>query len=1039
MTKPDRSERKLVTIMFADFSGFTALASRLDPEDVRGLMNDCFDALVPPLESYGGVVDKFIGDEIMALFGAPQAHENHAERALCAALDMLGALAEFNRRRGVDLEIHFGINSGLVVTGGLGSEGRRQYSVVGDAVNLAARLRDAATRGTVLVGPTTHRLVREAFDFDRANALILKGIAKPVAVHRLAGRRSTRRRRRSDATVRAEVVGRDRELDVMRGMLHSLPTGTGGVLSIVGEPGIGKSRLVSELRRETRERIWWAEGRAQSHTQSTAFSVARSLLDDLVGIPVDAAPPQALATLRQFSRNQLLDSWSESYPYLARLRDLPLESEHVEILEQVLPAALQRRMHDAFRLLVRACARDAPVVLVWEDLQWSDPSSLQLLESLRPLVASIPLLLLLVSRPDERDLGRTRGLDDARDEARTRVIELAPLQDDDGARLIANLLGVERVRDEPLALILSRAEGNPFFLEELLRSLLESGQWKVEAGDVIFADPVFGPSVPDTVQGVVADRIDRLSGEHKRTLQLAAIVGRIFAAPLLRDLIRRDGSNVSMDEALSELRRRDFVRRRTDQEYIFKHAITRDVAYETLLMAHRRRLHRLAAESVQELFADRIDEMASTVALHYQAAQNHDKAGVYFVRAGDRAQRDYANSEAIGFYRAAIAEFQAGDVPRPDGSEHSAAAMHEKLGIVLSMIGDADGARSAFDSALHEIFPENHLGAARLTRRLGLTYNVARHTPQMLKHYDRASDRLGPMAATRSPAWRSEWLELQLEYGWVFYLNSRLTELQALGATLAPVVEQYGSASQRARFFETLVIADLRRHRFRQIPDSTLHHAERIVASAAESGFRHVLGRAISVKGFVHLWRDELVDAEALFHEGLRIAQDVGDVDTQLGGLNYLALVGRKRDDLDMAGVWAGRALSLATFAKSPLSMASALGSRGWVAWREGDEDAALRHLRAAREAAARYLGPFPLRFLFIGPELAIAVRREEWPAALEYAASLLEPIQQRMPEDVETALVEAKADWEGGRTEQSVARLAEGVRLMREHATGYV
>src|SRR5205823_121139 len=267
-------ERKLVTIVFADISGFTALSEKKDPEEVRELMNACFQSLVPIVQKYQGMIDKFIGDEIMALFGAPIAHEDDPERALRAALEMMEAIAAVNRQHGTGLGIHIGINSGPVIAGQIGSENRRDYSVMGDAVNLAARLEDASSRGEIFVGPSTYQQTAHAFDFEKIPPLSLKGKEQPVQVHRLIRAKTTAKSRRGIEGWRTQLVGRDSELQRIEAALRELERGRGGICAVLGEAGVGKSRLVSEARAPATQKFQWAEGRALSYTAGMSYWLA---------------------------------------------------------------------------------------------------------------------------------------------------------------------------------------------------------------------------------------------------------------------------------------------------------------------------------------------------------------------------------------------------------------------------------------------------------------------------------------------------------------------------------------------------------------------------------------------------------------------------------------------------------------------------------------------------------------------------------------------------------------------------------------------
>ncbi len=551
-----RGERKQVTVMFADISGFTAMSEKLDPEEVRSMINACFERLGAVIDRYDGHIDKFIGDEIMALFGAPVAHENDPERTLRAALDMVAALEAFNaehaERIPKPLALHFGINTGLVIAGGIGTRQRQDYSVMGDPVNLAARLEGLSETGEILVGEDTYRLTALLFEFQALKPIKVKGKAKPVQVYRLQGvKKGIPTQIRGVEGLSSPLVGRQKEMALLKETLANFQKGQGGVVSIIGEAGLGKSRLITELglmcsQKPQEEQPDWAEGRALSYGQSASYLVARDLLHHLLGVNSEAAPAEVDQALRSEIELLFPIQTADIYPYLGHLLEVPLDEESKQRIKYLEGEALTRRILQSAQDYISVRARQHPLALVWEDLHWADPSSLGLLKALLPLTEQCPLLLLLVYRPR-----RERRIWTFHQEAREMMgeahlaIELAPLTLAESRELLTNLLGVCDLPEKTSQLILSKAEGNPFFVEEVIRSLIESGvitpsddgqRWLV-TGDV---DDI---QIPDTLQGVVMARIDRLDPESKRILQVASVIGRTFQYKVLAYIL--NGSKVA--------------------------------------------------------------------------------------------------------------------------------------------------------------------------------------------------------------------------------------------------------------------------------------------------------------------------------------------------------------------------------------------------------------------------------------------------------------------------------------------------------------
>ncbi|GAB4410221.1 MAG: hypothetical protein Fur0044_03900 [Anaerolineae bacterium] len=533
-----KGERKQVTVMFADISGFTAMSEKLDPEEVRSMINACFERLGAVIDQYGGHIDKFIGDEIMALFGAPQAHENDPERALRAALDMMAALETFNDEHAglipKRLALHFGINTGLVIAGGIGTRQRQDYSVMGDTVNLAARLEDLSEAGETLVGEDTYRLTGPLFEFEPLKPVALKGKEKPVRVYRLLRAKAAPGRVRGIEGLYSPMVGRERELARAKEILAHFEQGQGGVISVIGDAGLGKSRLISELCDELcrqNNQIEWAEGCALSYGESASYLAARDMFRKLLGLAPDASPHEVSRALRVEVNSLFADQSAEIFPYLAHLLDAPLDEESAQRLKYVEGETLQQRILQAVQSYLAAKAKHGPLVLVWEDLHWGDPSSLGLLEATLPLTRTSPLLLLLIYRPARE--GRVWAFhqrvsallgDDH------QIIELAPLTAAESNQLLDNLLESSQLPEKTRRLIISKAEGNPFYVEEVIRSLIDSGALtRSETGRGWVATARLDDiTIPDTLQGVIMARIDRLDAEAKRILQVASVIGRTF-------------------------------------------------------------------------------------------------------------------------------------------------------------------------------------------------------------------------------------------------------------------------------------------------------------------------------------------------------------------------------------------------------------------------------------------------------------------------------------------------------------------------------
>lgn len=542
-----RGERKQVTVMFADISGFTAMSENLDPEEVRNLINACFERLGAVVKRYDGYIDKFIGDEIMALFGAPIAHENDPERALRAALDMMSALEEFNAKHAdkipKPLALHFGINTGLVIAGGIGTQERQDYSVLGDTVNLAARLEALSETGEILVGPTTYRLTAPLFDFEPLPPVKVKGKERPVLVYRLLRATVRPGQVRGIEGLTSPLVGRKDELAQLHAAMSKLEQGCGGVISVTGEVGLGKSRLVQEFYQSTQDdQVVWAKGRALSYGQNASYLITRDILCGVFGLAAEDSATKIGDALQAEIRGLFPERFLEIYPYLAYLLEIPLDGEAEQRIKYLAGEALQKRIVQAVQGYIRAKAQQNPLVLTWDDLHWADPSSLGLLKTLLPLTQTCPLLVLLVYRPvrDSRVWAFHKRLGELT-ENRQQYLELPPLTSAESHQLVSNLIGDNEQTRNIRQLIVRKAEGNPFYVEEVIRSLIDNGTlvWAEDNGHCITATNIPEITIPDTLQGVIMARIDQLNPEAKRTLQIASVIGRTFQQQVLAQVIEK--------------------------------------------------------------------------------------------------------------------------------------------------------------------------------------------------------------------------------------------------------------------------------------------------------------------------------------------------------------------------------------------------------------------------------------------------------------------------------------------------------------------
>jgi class 3 adenylate cyclase/tetratricopeptide (TPR) repeat protein len=660
-TKPSRTadeERRNVTVLFADLSGFTALAERFDPEIIREFQGDLFDQIASVVYAHEGFVEKFVGDAVVAIFGAPLTHEDDPERALRAALAMRERMNGINERwmdkLGQSMHLHIGVNSGPVVAGQIESERGGGYSVTGDTINTASRLQTAAKPSQILVTLNTYRLAREAFAFRRLRPIHVRGKREAVSVYELRRAKLYPGTSRGVSGLRSPMVGRRAELETLRRVTDGLK-GTGQVVLVTGEAGIGKSRLMAEWRASLGKDVRWLEGRSYAGASAVPYGPFADLTRRYAGITDEDTESRARSRLSQ-ALKRILPGGLEASALVASMLGMRLERDEANHLANHSPQALQQRLFALIEDLLRRLANERPTVLVLEDLHWADESSIELIKHLLPLIRQVPLVIVGVRRGDEDDPTLGPLVRDDYADALTKI-ELVPLARASTVTLVEQLLSsAELLPDAVHNLIISKAEGNPFFVEEVIRTLIERGGLARSADGRrwVATSLIEGMTVPDTLQGVLMARLDRLNAGAKRIAQQAAVIGRIFQQ---RVLVKLAEDVARLEADLGHLEREELIRelrRDPDLEYIFKHALTQEVAYETLTGPQRRKLHALVGEALEELMADRIGEFQTILGNHFLRGEVWEKAYPYYEAAGDAATRLHAYPEASTHYAKAL-------------------------------------------------------------------------------------------------------------------------------------------------------------------------------------------------------------------------------------------------------------------------------------------------------------------------------------------------------------------------------------------------
>lgn len=744
-------ERRPVTILFADLSGFTALSERLDPEDLSAIIDRCLGAMADVIYRYEGTVDKYIGDCVMALFGAPIAHEDDPERALRAALDLRDTIAEINGElfgAGASdvptLSLHIGVNTGIVVAGGIGSERRRDYTVLGDAVNVASRLASAAQGEEVVVGDATRRLAQHAFELESMGLVELKGKAEPLPSYRLVRPRAQPLPARGlDAHgLRTPYVGRADELAQLTGAFERLARGRAEVVSVVGEAGTGKSRLIREALKRLDQsgdlaRLGVAVRQATcsplgEHTYGVMTALLRNAYDVADDDSVDVAEGKLRSGLGALGAGD--EELDQLAPLLARLLGFAADSTPLRNLD---PERVKRQVFHAVGRALSLRLRHGPVALIAEDVHWADAASIELLSFLLDRFADQPLLFVLVFRPS---FAGSALFEVAPSSTEIRLTRMAP--GDMRALLEAMVDGAgARLPERALDLIVERADGNPYHLEELVRDLLERGLLDDAAGSLAVDQTLDELEVPSTLRGLLLARLDRLDAAVHRAAQEASVLGPVFSERLFR-AVTNNPERVRAD--LDALEAADVVEATIGagsqvdgQQFRFASALLQNVAYQTMLQRRRADLHELVALRLEAAPnpSARLDDILM-LAHHFSASPTPARAARHYRAAGDWVRAIFANDDAAHYYGRALAVLPEGG---PESVQRERLELRELLGDVLGLAGLRVRAEEHYQAALsgYEALADLPTQARVLRALGGLLWNGGERAAA-LERYQRA-------------------------------------------------------------------------------------------------------------------------------------------------------------------------------------------------------------------------------------------------------------------------------------------------------------
>jgi class 3 adenylate cyclase/tetratricopeptide (TPR) repeat protein len=640
-------ERKQVTVLFSDLSGYTAMTEKLDPEEVKEIMGRVFGEISQVVTRYEGFIEKFVGDAVMAMFGAVTAHEDDPVRAIRAAKEIHEVVSSisprYEKRIGRPLNMHTGICTGLVVTENVNIE-NGTHGVLGDAINVAFRLSGLAKTGEIVVGSDTYHQTEGHFTFEPLEATHVKGRTEAVKPYKVISPRGEPTKTHRISGLRAELIGRKVEMTLLQESLQNLKQGKGAIFSIVGDAGTGKSRLIEEFKLTINpEEVQWREGHAYAYSQNIPYYPVVDLLNRAWQIHEAGSIEQIRQAVETGARSRL-GNRDDLIPYVGSLYSL----KYLEI-ESVGPEIWKSRLHEALRLILEDLCQKALAIICVEDLHWADSSSV---EFLRLILKDfqLPAVFLFAYRPPFNLFPphQLASLSNAYNE-----IKLQELSTSEAQTMAESLLKMEVIPTDLSRFIQTKVEGNPFYLEEAINALIESETLIRDNGNWKLTRKISEGVIPSTVQGVITARLDRLEKDTKRILQEASVIGRAFLCEILKRIT--DFKDL-VDKSLNGLERLDFIRTRTlqpDLEYIFKHALTQEVVYNGLLKKERQALHERIGLVIEQLFRERLPEFYETLAYHYKLGRSPLKAVDYLTKAGEKSLKRYSLDESHSYFKEA--------------------------------------------------------------------------------------------------------------------------------------------------------------------------------------------------------------------------------------------------------------------------------------------------------------------------------------------------------------------------------------------------
>jgi len=907
-------QRRNVTILFADLAEYTSLSEKVDNEVLFNLIQKVIHIMVDVVYQYEGMVDKILGDGVMALFGAPIAHENNAERAAKAALEMQEKISELDDDFYADqvgtLKLHIGLNSGSVIVGGVGTDRLMNYTAIGDIVNIAHRLGDCAEPGEILVSASVYEATQAIFSYEMLPSLFLKGISKSIQAYRLIKPRdkpeSLRGINSLVAPLVAPLVGRDLELGLLITAFHqAVEKKQPRLVLLTGEAGIGKSRLTREFIKNIEQYSPTVlEGHSLTYRRTVSYWMFMDLLRNYLGTTQSTPGFQTHERLVTKMYDRLGNQAINVIPYLEYI--LAIEHSETEAADRRMhldAAQLRQQIFLAVKELILAEANRRPMVLILEDLHWADEASLDLFEYLVDRIQNVPILFLVISRTiQEEKLKVIISQVEERIGDRFTSIELQNLSIDECEQLLSALLAVSELPPHLRNQLLHKSAGIPFFLEELIRMLIDDQVIRREESGwrYLSEQGSYELGVPENINALILARFDRLNEEQRRVLRCASVIGKEFNLPTIAEAIELK-DKTALHTTIDILVQKGFIIKKpggSDTECLFRHVLTCDAVYDTLLHRDKRELHLKVGEAIEKLNGDQFGAQVELLASHFIRSDRLDKALYYLTLAGQKAAQDYANQQASSHYEEALKLLSS--VPH---SIKQSLQIWTGMGDVLLFTGEYSRARHFYDLAIQEI---HRVGAGSFEKeyfalkcKVGTTFERQGDYQLALEYLSQALFEL----ESSSHPYPVEKAQINNDMGWIHFLKGNFEDAQENLRLALINVESTQKYDVIASIYNRLGAVAYQERAY----DRADEYVRKSLALREVIGDRAGVARLYNNLGLLGLIRGNLRDAEVNFTRSIDLLERIGDAEGIALSYINLGLVKFDRGNFNEAAQYLGK------------------------------------------------------------------------------------------------------------------------------------